>query len=111
MALTVVGTVPYEGFPLIHTECRFTNGRVNIGSESVPALRGTPALLAAACLASEALGLESPTALLAGDVGRGDGSRLIYAHLLEHLSERHPQIMVFHYLQPDVDWHNRILIN
>ena len=53
MPLTVVGTVPYEGFPLTHEECNFKNGRLSLGQESVPVLRGTPALLAAACLASE----------------------------------------------------------
>ena len=34
----------------------------------------------------------------------------MYAHLCEHLPDSHEQIIVFHYLQPDVDWHNRILM-
>lgn len=110
MSLMVVGTVPYEGFPLIQEECHFKSGRLSLGHESVPVLRGTPALLTAACLASEVLGLETPMALLAGDIGRGDGSRQVYARLVEHLSDSHEQLIVFHYLQPEVDWHNRILM-
>jgi ADP-dependent NAD(P)H-hydrate dehydratase / NAD(P)H-hydrate epimerase len=110
MSLMVVGTVPYEGFPLIHEECNLKGGRLSVGHESVPVLRGTPALLAAACVASEVLGLETPMALLAGDIGRGDGSRQVYARLVEHLSDSHEQFIVFHYLQPEVDWHNRILM-
>lgn len=110
MPLTVVGTVPYESFPLTHEECNLKNGRLSLGQESVPVVRGTPALLAAACLASESLGLERPRALLAGDIGMGDGSRRVYAYLLDHLPDSHEQIIVFHYLQPNVDWHNRILM-
>lgn len=106
----VVGTVPYEGFPLAHTTCHVKNGKLDLGNESIPVSRGTPALLAAACLTAEVLGLEPPRALLAGDIGKGDGSRQIYAYLIERLSEIHESTFVFHYLQPDVDWHNRILM-
>jgi len=110
MPLMVVGTVPYENFPLICDESNLKNGRLSLGQENLPVLRGTPALLAAACLASEVLGLERPRALLAGDIGRGDGSRQVYARLVEHIADSQEQIVVFHYLQPEVDWHNRILI-
>jgi len=110
MPLMIVGTVPYEGFPLIHEECNLRDGRLNLGHESVSVVRGTSALLAAACLASEVLGLARPWALLAGDIGRGDGSRRVYAHLVEHLPDSPERVIVFHYLQPEVDWHNRILM-
>lgn len=110
MPLMVIGTTPYEGFPLIHGECSLQNGNLKVGGESVPVLRGTPALIAAACQVSETLGLERPKALLAGDIGRGDGSKRVYAHLCDHLSYCHEEVMVFHYLQPEVDWHNRILM-
>lgn len=106
----IVGTVPYENFPLTYSGCSFKDGRLNLGRESIPVLRGTPALLAAACIASEVLGLEKPRALVAGDIGLGDGSRQVYAHIVKYLPECNEQIIVFHYLQPDVDWHNRILI-
>jgi ADP-dependent NAD(P)H-hydrate dehydratase / NAD(P)H-hydrate epimerase len=110
MSFLIVGTVPYEGFPLLREECHFKGGSLNLGSETIPVLRGTPALLAAACLASDALGSESPVALLAGDIGRGGGSRRVYAHLVERLAGTRERTIVFHYLQPEVDWHNRILM-
>jgi len=110
MPLMIVGTVPYEGFPLIHEECHFGRDRLKLGKESIPVLRGTTALLAAACLTSEILGLERPIALVAGDIGKGDGSRQVYAYLVKNLANIREPIIVFHYLQPEVDWHNRILM-
>lgn len=110
MPLVVVGTVPYEGFPLIHAACSMEKGLLRVGAESVPVIRGTPALLAAACICAEVQGLENPQAVLAGDIGRGDGSRKAYAYLVESFGSIAERTIVFHYLQPEVDWHNRILI-
>ncbi|MFH0825023.1 MAG: NAD(P)H-hydrate dehydratase [Pseudomonadota bacterium] len=110
MPFMIVGTVPYEGFPRTLEECRLTNGKVYLGRESVPMLRGTPALIGAACLVAEALGLEKPVALVAGDIGRGDGSGQVYDHLVSVLTHGYEGTIVFHYLQPDVDGHNRVLM-
>lgn len=49
-------------------------------------------------------------ALVAGDTGDGAGSRKIYAKLLDVLLAMKPRGITFHYLLPDVDWHNRILL-
>jgi len=60
-------------------------------------------------LTAQALGIEPPSALLCGDIGRGDGSRRIYEYLVREIPDCPNDLFVFHYLQPDVDWHNRIL--
>ncbi len=109
MSWLIVGTVPHDGFPFLDTRCSVNNGRLELGDETVPIGRGTPALLATACLAVEMLGAEQPRALVAGDIGRGDGSRRVYEYLVKHLADRQYRLIVFHYLQPDIDWHNRIL--
>ncbi len=44
-----------------------------------------------------------------GDIGKGDGSRRLYEFLSQHLPEFDFDVLTFHYLQPDVDWHNRVL--
>jgi ADP-dependent NAD(P)H-hydrate dehydratase / NAD(P)H-hydrate epimerase len=111
MSWVVVGTVPYEGFPFVDFPCTLDDGNLCLGEHSVPITRGTPALLAAACMAARVLGVEAPQTLLAGDIGLGDGSIRIYKYLVETLKSRsHTDLMVFHYLLPEVDWHNRILI-
>ena len=71
--------------------------------------RGTPALLAAALKACEVLEGRDVTAFLVGDIGLGGGSRKLYSHLADHFPAMTIHTLAFHYLQPDVDWHNRIV--
>jgi ADP-dependent NAD(P)H-hydrate dehydratase / NAD(P)H-hydrate epimerase len=110
MSWLIVGTVPYQDFPLVDAECSMRGGRLVVGNESTSVSRGSAALLATACIAAEVLGIEAPRALLAGDIGHGTGSRKVYERLVHTMPDRNETMLVFHYLQPDVDWHNRILI-
>ena len=107
--LAVVGTVPRDDFPLVHGPALLTDAGLTVDGHAVPVNRGTPALLAAACVAARELGLEPPHAFLAGDTGLGRGSRDLYALLCRDLPDMSFTAMVFHYLQPDVDWHNKVL--
>jgi hypothetical protein len=107
--LGIVGTVPDLQFPLVHGTIRLVDNRLSINGHNIPINRGTPALLAAALRASEIIDNSEIYAFLVGDVGKGDGSRCLYRFLEQHLAEFEFQILTFHYLQPDVDWHNRVL--
>jgi hypothetical protein len=109
MSWLIVGTVPREEFPLVLGPCAYNGGSLQVDGHDIPVARGTPALLATACLASRVLGIEAPWALLAGDTGRGQGSRQVYARLVASIPELDLKGVTFHYLQPDVEWHNRIL--
>ncbi|AFM26860.1 NAD(P)H-hydrate dehydratase [Desulfomonile tiedjei] len=109
MSWLIVGTVPYEGFPLLDTTCEIDRGQLRLGAESISIARGTPCLIATAYLCAKTLGIDPPRTILAGDIGRGDGSRAVYERLFQTGAEREESIIVFHYLQPEVDWHNRIL--
>ncbi len=106
----IVGTVPSDAAP-VQGAIRVTQGELVLPDERrVPVARGTPALASTAWTFCTALGLEAPELLLAGDTGRGDGSRRLYAWLCAHLERLAPQGLTFHYLFPDVDWHNRVLM-
>lgn len=108
--LAIIGTVPDLLFPLIHGPVRLIDGHLNIAGRNIPINRGTPALLAAAIKAAEWRGvLPEIYAFLVGDIGKGEGSRKLYEFLARHLSEFDFQVLTFHYLQPDVDWHNKVL--
>jgi len=107
--LAVIGTVPDQAFPLVAGTAVLTGDRLLIVGQSCPIHRGTPALLAAATVTARTLGQPPPVAYLAGDLGLGDGSRQLYAFLEKELPQRQYQTLCFHYLQPDVDWHNRVL--
>lgn len=108
MRWMIVGTVPREDFPLYTGPCRVESDLLKLDELTVPIRRGTPALLAAACTAAAVLGVEPPRALLAGDIGRGQGSARIYRHLSTEFDFSSVDLVIFHYLQPDVDWHNRV---
>lgn len=108
--LGIVGTVPDADLGLLHGPARMDGGRVTVAGRELEVQRGTPALLAAALQVAAHLGRPEIHASLAGDTGRGDGSRHLYDWLCRHLPDCTCSVLVFHYLQPDVDWHGRVLL-
>jgi hypothetical protein len=108
--LMVVGTVPDETFPLLCGSLSHAGGSFSLDGKEIDIERGTGALLAAALEACRVFDPDfTIRACLAGDIGLGKGSREIYAFLEENLSDLAPSVVAFHYLQPDIDWHNRVL--
>ncbi len=105
----IVGTVPVEDFPLVAGEASLAGNEFLIQDYKALVNRGTPALIAAAIKAGEVVGLPAPYCYLVGDIGRGDGSRRLYEFLTTHIGEFDFETITFHYLQPDVHWHNRVL--
>ena len=107
--LAIVGTVPDQNFPLTVGKITLKNNKIFIQKKQIPVNRGTPALMAAAIQAGKILGNTECYGFLAGDIGLGNGSRKLYEYLANHLPGFDFHAIVFHYLQPDVDWHNRIM--
>jgi NAD(P)H-hydrate repair Nnr-like enzyme with NAD(P)H-hydrate dehydratase domain len=107
--LMIVGTIPHQDFPLVAGEVQLCGEEISLQGNRVPINRGTPALIAAAIQTLKTLGQPPPFACLVGDIGRGVGSRKLYQHLAENLPQNGFHALVFHYLLPDVDWHNRVL--
>lgn len=105
----VVGTVPDPDFPLVTGETRLEGDSIYIRGKQILVNRGTPALLAATIKTTQVLEQGAPFGYLVGDVGLGHGSRRLYEYLSGHLGKCDVNTIVFHYLQPDVDWHNRVL--
>jgi ADP-dependent NAD(P)H-hydrate dehydratase / NAD(P)H-hydrate epimerase len=107
--LLIVGTIPEADFPLVEGEAGLAGNYLQVGGREIPVNRGTAALIAAAAAALTHLGQPAPWVCLAGDTGTGQGSRLLYDHLVRTLPGRGYRVLCFHYLQPEVDWHNRVL--
>lgn len=112
MSWLIIGTVPKKDFPLICGQAVMNGPELIVEGREIPIARGTPALIAAACITADFLKIQPPEILLCGDIGEGDGSKNIYRHLVETgLKQKQAYgALIFHYLQPDVDWHNRILL-
>jgi ADP-dependent NAD(P)H-hydrate dehydratase / NAD(P)H-hydrate epimerase len=105
----IVGTVPDLQLPLIHGRARLVDDQIEISGRHIALNRCSPALIGAALKVSECVRCPEIYAFLVGDIGKGDGSRKLYAFLAQHLHEFAFQVLTFHYLQPDVDWHNKVL--
>lgn len=106
--LCIAGTVPHEEFPLSEGVVEMKGENLYLKGSAITVNRGTPALLAAAVKTSNALGTEHPFVYLAGDTGRGKGSRELYCRMADSLPGKDFQTITFHYLQPIVHWHKRL---
>ena len=107
--LTIAGTVPDPDAGLIIGRVALVNSVIRMDGKSVPVNRGTPALLGAAIQTLSVFGKMDIQGILAGDIGLGTGSRRLYQYLVNEATLSGISTIVFHYLQPDVDWHNKIL--
>lgn len=86
-----VGPVSYEGKTL------------RIGATEVPSEMlsiGATAMMAAAFKTTQALGTEPPMSVIAGDLGEGSGSKLVYKFLTEDAGGLGPSTVTLHYILP-----------
>jgi hypothetical protein len=104
----IIGTVPETDVPVLVGEATKEFQQIVVRGQRFPINRGTPALLAAAIQVCLVLGEPLPVAYLVGDIGLGDGSRRLYHFLAGEIGRTNFDVIAFHYLQPDVDWHNRV---
>ncbi|MCK5541429.1 MAG: sugar kinase [Desulfobacterales bacterium] len=112
--LAVVGTVTDQDFPLTTGNINMIDGQLCINGKNLLTNRGTPALLGAMVTTLNTLSpstdnIQDTTGFIAGDIGLGNGSSKLYQYLVENIPHMDIDVIVFHYLQPDVDWHNKIL--
>ncbi len=106
--LGIAGTIPIETIPLLAGGVTMEDGFIRVDERRLPVDRGTAALIGAAVKTTEVLGTPPPFVYIAGDIGRGVGSRNLYKHLVDTFAESTLHTVTFHYLQPIVHWHNRL---
>lgn len=106
--LGIAGTVPEEDITLLTGEVTMEGNNIRINGRCIPVDRGTAALIGAAVKTAEVIGAPLPYGYIAGDIGRGVGSRNLYKHLVDTFAESVFDTVTFHYLQPIVHWHNRL---
>jgi hypothetical protein len=103
-----MGTIPKEDMPTVGGGAMMRDGRLTVDDQYVPVERGTAALIGAAAKTSEVIGIPAPVAYIAGDTGRGLGSRSLYKYMIDVFSEEYFNTFTFHYLQPIVHCHTRL---
>ena len=101
MTLLVIATYPVVDGPVLEGPVTIEpSGTIAIGGTRVPSSQGTSAMLGAAAQVATHLGTPPPYALVAGDIGRGDGTRHVYERLLDTVERIRPSVIAFHYMQP-----------
>lgn len=99
--MLIAGTVPQD-LPLTTGEVKASGNAMLVNGSQIPCAQGTGALVKAALAVTDYLKLEPPKVILAGDTGRGEGSRAIYEYLIQNISHLAPNVLVLHYCLPDM---------
>jgi hypothetical protein len=108
--LAVIGTIPDNNFPLQAGLAKRQGEDLLIEGHKVKINRGTTALIAAAWEIDRLVSPKGVFCYLVGDIGRGEGSKKLYTYLQNHLKKTNFSTLVFHYILPDIDGHNRVLL-
>lgn len=107
--LLLAGSVPIEKMPLLIGPIEVTASGIKIDGHDLPMNRGNEAMMTAACLICQEYGIDAPVGMVAGDIGKREGSIAIYKHLAEHLPEMDVDVLTLHYVMPDLKLNKKIL--
>ncbi len=107
--LLLAGSVPVEGLSLVMGHIDYSPEGIEIGGRKLGINRGNEAMMTAACQVCELLGCERPVGLVAGDIGKREGSEAIYQYLEENLPNVQLTVMTLHYIMPDLKLNKRVL--
>jgi hypothetical protein len=108
MKLLLAGTIPRDTIDLITGEARVYDGKLFIGDSEISLIRGTAAMIGAACAAAAYLGDPLPHCVIGGDIGKRTGSRNVYRHLIKNLPKMEVTVLGLHYIIPDIALHNQV---
>lgn len=107
--LLLAGAVPVDRLPLLIGPISLTDQGVKIDGHELPINRGNEAMMTAASLICREYGAEPPVGMVAGDIGKRDGSEAIYNHLADHLPEMGAEVLTLHYVMPDLKLNKKVL--
>jgi NAD(P)H-hydrate repair Nnr-like enzyme with NAD(P)H-hydrate dehydratase domain len=98
--MLISGTIPDKNLPLVHGKVGRSGDYLVVDGRRVPRFQGTGAMISAALEVTDYLGIDGPEALLAGDIGSGEGTRAIFQFLAENIQQLRPRVMTLHYCLP-----------
>jgi NAD(P)H-hydrate repair Nnr-like enzyme with NAD(P)H-hydrate dehydratase domain len=107
--LLLAGTIPVKDLPLLLGKIEFTEQGIKVDDQILDINRGTAAMIFTAYMICREYGLESPTGIVAGDIGAGDGSLKIYDYLAKNLQQMDVSVLTFHYIMPNIKSNKKVL--
>ena len=100
--ILIAGTIPDEGVPLTVGDVSIEDNYLAVPGYRFPCMQGTGAMISAALAVTDYLKLERPQVVIAGDIGKGKGSRAIYEYLIQNIRTLSPSVLALHYWLPDM---------
>ncbi|MDY0235633.1 MAG: NAD(P)H-hydrate dehydratase [Gudongella sp.] len=107
--LGIVGTIPEENFPLVCGTVSLEGDNIIVDENRISVNRGTPAMIAAAIETLKYMDMPNPFCYLVGDIGNGNGCKLLYKELEENIINTSFETLAFHYFQPDVNLFEKVI--
>lgn len=98
--LLICGTIPQDNISIINGEAKFDGNKLFVQNTEIPCSQGTAALVSAACVTSQHFKSSPPYVILAGDIGKGKGSHLLYDYIIKNIAQIAPDILLLHYILP-----------
>ena len=100
--MLIAGTIPDEGVPLTVGDVSIEDNYLAVFGHRFPCMQGTGAMISAALAVTDYLKLDRPQVVIAGDIGKGKGSRAIYEYLIQNIRTLSPRVLALHYWLPDM---------
>ncbi len=100
--LTIMGTLPFDEMGLKTGKATFEGGSLKVEDFEVTPSLGTSVMVASACITCEALNLEPPYFVTAGDIGDGKRSKELYSYMAANLGTLDVTVLAMHYIMPDI---------
>jgi ADP-dependent NAD(P)H-hydrate dehydratase / NAD(P)H-hydrate epimerase len=104
--LLLAGTLPIPDMPLTFGACKYGDSKLTIGDYTLTdnyVTLGSAAMISASCATCQALGIEGPHAVVAGDIGSGDGTLKMFRFVTDEVSRLKPKVLTMHYILPARD--------
>ncbi|MGA1869287.1 MAG: NAD(P)H-hydrate dehydratase [bacterium] len=107
--LLLAGTIPRHKGSIISGSVEYHEGSIKVGDMELPVGRGTAALAGAAAFMCAILDINSPVALLCGDIGQKSTSSNIYHALQDFLKKNDVKVLTLHYMMPNIFYHKKLI--
>ncbi len=106
---TIMGTLPFDEMGLKAGKATFEGGSLKVEDFELTPSLGTSVMVASACITCEALNLEPPYFVTAGDIGDGKRSKELYSYMAANLGTLDVTVLAMHYIMPDISGMRNIL--
>ncbi|MCI5197458.1 MAG: sugar kinase [Candidatus Electrothrix sp. AW5] len=101
--------MPVEDPTLLLGPVSYNEKGITVDGRELAINRGNEAMMTSACITCREYGVEAPLGMVAGDIGKRQGSEALYNHLIDHLPEMGVKLMTLHYVMPDLKLNKKVL--